>query len=63
MNRTTTEDQTPTTDVGHCPICGSDEPPAMHAVMGHIPPADRRPMWLRRQDENGARDLTGQVTR
>ena len=25
--------------------------------------ADRRPMWLQRQDENGARDLTGQVTR
>ena len=24
-------------------------------------PVLRRPMWLQRQDENGARDLTGQV--
>ena len=33
-----------------------------HTRQDH-PPVDRRPMWLRRQDENGARDLTGQVTR
>jgi len=57
---------TETIDTGRCFICGSTEPPAMHAVMGHLPPHQRphitrRPAWLERQQQNGARDLTGQI--
>lgn len=38
-------------DTGACPLCGAEENPIMHAVLGHKP-RDDNPTWEEERDKH-----------